>query len=53
MSIPTEHDDPINVQILSISEDLVSGFQRDPFFTIAKESGLELEVVLERIRRDG
>ncbi len=50
MSIPTEHDDPINAQILSVSEDLVSGFQRDPFQIIADESGVELETVLERIK---
>ncbi|MFW2385264.1 MAG: Lrp/AsnC family transcriptional regulator [Akkermansiaceae bacterium] len=49
MSIPTEHDDPINAQILSISEDLVSGFQRDPFGLIAEKSGVELPIVLERI----
>lgn len=48
--IPTEHDDPINSQILTVSEDLVSGFQRDPFGIIAKESGVEVEIVLERIR---
>ena len=50
MSIPTEHDDPINAQILSVSEDMVSGFQREPFRAIAEASGGELEVVLERIR---
>ncbi len=50
MSIPTEHDDPINAQILAVSEDLVSGFQRDPFQTIAEASGVELPIVLERIQ---
>ncbi|MGJ8694730.1 MAG: Lrp/AsnC family transcriptional regulator [Verrucomicrobiaceae bacterium] len=49
MSIPTEHDDPINAQILSVSEDLVSGFQNDPFSIIAQESGVPLETVLKRI----
>ena len=48
--IPVEHDDPVNSQILSISEDLVNGFQRNPFQHIAEESGTELSVVLERIR---
>jgi len=48
--IPTEHSDPINAKILAISEDLVSGFQRRPFETIAEQSGVELEIVLERIR---
>jgi len=49
-SIPTEHNDPINSQILEISEDLVAGFQRKPFNVIAEQSGVELEVVMERIK---
>jgi len=49
-TIPTEHDDPINAKILSISEDLVSGYQEDPFALIAKESGVEIDIVLQRIR---
>ena len=48
--IPTEHDDPTNAQILSVSEDLVSGFQRQPFEIIAEQSGVPLDTVLERIR---
>ncbi len=48
--IPTEHDDPINSQILSISEDLIAGFQRHPFQVIAEQSGIELPIVIERIR---
>jgi len=49
-TIPTEHDDPINAKILAVSEDLVSGFQEDPFSVIASESGVDLDLVLERIR---
>jgi len=49
-SIPVEHDDPVNTQILSVSEDLVEGFQRHPFQHIAEKSGVPLETVLERIR---
>ncbi len=48
--IPTEHDDPINAQILAISEDMVSGFQREPFQAIAAAADLPLETVIERIR---
>lgn len=48
--IPVEHDDPVNTQILAVSEDLVNGFQRQPFQHIAEKSGVELPVVLERIR---
>ena len=49
MSMPTEHDDEINMKILAISEDLVSGFQEQPFHVIAEQSGVPLETVLERI----
>lgn len=49
-SVPTAHTDPLNAQILSVSEDLVPGFQRYPFQHIAEKSGVELPVVLERIR---
>jgi DNA-binding Lrp family transcriptional regulator len=49
-TIPVEHTDPINSQILAISEDLVSGFQRQPFHVIAEKSGVPLDLVIERIR---
>lgn len=48
--IPVEHDDPVNMKILEVSEDLVSGFQRFPFQHIAEKSGVDLETVLTRIR---
>lgn len=48
--IPIEHDDPLNHQILAVSEDLVEGFQRYPFQFIAEKSGVPLETVIERIR---
>ena len=50
MSIPTEHDEEINARILSVSEDLVEGFQEQPFHVIAEHSGVPLETVLERIQ---
>ncbi len=49
-AIPTLHTDPVNAQILSISEDRIQGFVRDPFGTIAEMSGVELGTVLERIQ---
>ena len=49
-TIPVEHTDPVNSQILAISEDLISGFQRQPFHLIAEKSGVPLEIVIERIR---
>lgn len=41
--------DPVNAEILAISEDRLAGFQRDPFGEIARRSGVPLPVVLDRI----
>ena len=49
-TVPVEFTDPINAQILAVSEDRVQGFQRDPFGEIARLSGVPIETVLERIR---
>ena len=49
-AIPVEHNDPVNAQILAISEDKIQGFVREPFEEIARLSGVALEVVVERIR---
>ncbi len=48
--IPTEHTDPINTQILAISEDLINGFHAHPFELIAEKSGVPFDVVITRIR---
>jgi DNA-binding Lrp family transcriptional regulator len=48
--IPVGISDPINAKILSISEDRIQGFHRDPLGEIARRSGVELPVVIERIR---
>ena len=48
-AIPVEHHDPINAQILAVSEDQIAGFVRDPFDEIARRAGLSVDVVLERI----
>ena len=45
-----EHNDPINTQILAISEDKIQGFVREPFIEIATRSGVPLATVIERIR---
>src|SRR5688572_6697275 len=50
MSSTIEHSDPINAQILAVSEDQIRGFVRDPFVEIATKSGVALDTVLERIR---
>lgn len=48
--IPAGVDDPINRQILTVSEDQVQGFHRDPFAEIARLSGIDQATVMERIR---
>ncbi|MBV9463420.1 MAG: Lrp/AsnC family transcriptional regulator, partial [Verrucomicrobiae bacterium] len=47
---PIAVGDPINARILAVSEDRLQGFLRKPFEEIARLSGIELPVVLERIR---
>ena len=49
-TVPIEIGDPINACILAVSEDKLQGFQRNPFSEIARQSGVELPVVLERIQ---
>ncbi|MEP6754690.1 MAG: Lrp/AsnC family transcriptional regulator [Chthonomonadales bacterium] len=48
--IPVEISDPINAQILAVSEDRIQGFSRDPFGEIAARAELPIGVVTERIR---
>jgi DNA-binding Lrp family transcriptional regulator len=48
-SVPVEIGDPVNARILAVSEDRLQGFQEEPFEEIARLSGVELPVVLERI----
>src|SRR5437867_5080829 len=42
--------DPINAKILAVSEDRLQGFQRDPLGETARQSGVELPVVIERLQ---
>jgi DNA-binding Lrp family transcriptional regulator len=49
-AVPLALDDPVNTAILAVAEDKLDGFQRDPFGEIARRSGVELDVVIERIR---
>ena len=49
-TVPSTHTDPINAKILSISEDRIQGFVRDPFGEIAAQAELDAETVMERIR---
>ncbi len=47
---PIAHTEPINARILSISEDQIQGFVRDPFGAIAAKAELDVDLVIERIR---
>lgn len=49
-TIPVQINDATNAQILSVSEDRIQGFQRDPLGFIATESGLPLDTVIERLQ---
>lgn len=49
-TVPVRFDEPVNAAILAVSEDQLAGFQRDPLGEIASRSGVDLPVVVERIR---
>jgi hypothetical protein len=49
-TVPTDITDPVNAQILAVSEDRVQGFLAEPFAEISRLSGVPLPTVLERIR---
>ena len=49
-TLPTSIQDPTNACILAVSEDQIQGFQPDPLGEIARVSGVDLDVVVERIR---
>src|SRR6185436_18682872 len=48
--VPVEFNDPLNAKILAVSEDRVQGFVREPLAEIARLSGVDLPVVIERIQ---
>jgi DNA-binding Lrp family transcriptional regulator len=48
--IATEHTDSVNSKILAVSEDQIQGFVREPFSEIARLSGIEESLVLDRIK---
>src|SRR5271169_6017275 len=49
-TVPFEISDAINARILAVSEDSLQGFQRDPWGEIARQSGVDVAVVMERVR---
>ncbi|MEM9398966.1 MAG: Lrp/AsnC family transcriptional regulator [Verrucomicrobiota bacterium] len=50
MTIPVEHNEEINAQILEVSEDQIQGFVENPIECIAEKSGLPVDTVVERLR---
>jgi DNA-binding Lrp family transcriptional regulator len=48
--IPIETADPVNAAILAVSEDRLQGFQQDPFAEVARQSGIAVDTVIERVR---
>lgn len=50
LETPVTVDDPINAEILKISEDRIAGFLRDPLGEIARQSGVDFDTTFVRIR---
>jgi DNA-binding Lrp family transcriptional regulator len=48
--VPVDFKDAVNARILAVSEDRLQGFQRDPLGEIARQSGVDLSLVIERIQ---
>jgi hypothetical protein len=48
--VPSAITDPVNARILTVSEDKIQGFQRDPLGEISRRSGVDLETVIDRIQ---
>ena len=48
--VPVDFKDPVNARILAVSEDRLQGFKGDPLGEIARQSGVQLAMVIERIR---
>src|SRR5207237_61931 len=47
--LPVAPNDSINERILAVSEDKLEGFMPEPFQEISARSGVDVEVVMERI----
>ncbi|MBR90281.1 MAG: AsnC family transcriptional regulator [Verrucomicrobiales bacterium] len=49
-AVSVEVADEVNAKILAVSEDQLTGFQRDPFSEVSERTGIEKALVLERVR---
>jgi DNA-binding Lrp family transcriptional regulator len=50
LDTPVSVADPVNAAILRVSEDRIAGFLRDPLDEIARQSGVDRETTIARIR---
>jgi DNA-binding Lrp family transcriptional regulator len=50
LETPAGVGDPVNAAILRISEDRIAGFSRDPLGEISRQSGVDVDTTIERIR---
>src|SRR5439155_11008816 len=50
LTVPVSITDPIHARILAYSEDKLQGFQPDPLREIARRSGVDVAMVIERIQ---
>jgi DNA-binding Lrp family transcriptional regulator len=49
-TVDTQISDPINAKILAFSEDKLQGFHPDPITEVARQSGVDVATVIERIQ---
>jgi hypothetical protein len=50
IAAPFQISDAVNARILAVSEDKIQGFQRQPLQEISRQTSVELDTVVERIR---
>jgi hypothetical protein len=50
VSVPIDIHDPVNARILAVSEDRIAGFLIDPIAEISRQSGVDIDTVVERLR---
>jgi DNA-binding Lrp family transcriptional regulator len=50
IAAPSQISDTVNARILAVSEDKIQGFQRQPLHEIARQTGIELNTVIDRVR---